>query len=136
MITPSASELARREDLAPTLDIAAHLAEAIAAVNRYERKATVVVTYDVTYNDDLQTLAVTNRVKSKRPVAPSRNEEVIGDDADVLRLVREVPGQQRLDRASDSVLSLHQHLKDNDSSLTMHYDVKSVTIGKDAAAGA
>jgi hypothetical protein len=118
--------------------IAALIARAITANSQYIRPAAVTLNIKVCRNaDDPRLIEVWAQEKTKAP--KSKFSDITEwDESEMIQAFRidEVPGQLRLDRASDSVLSLHQHLKDNDSSLTMHYDGKSVTIGKDAAAGA
>lgn len=96
MHLPTAFDLRLRENLVPTDEIIDHLVPCLHAVEEYERKATVTVTYAVSFDQELQKLTVETSVKSKRPVKVDRNEERLGDGIVIFAAARVIPGQQRL----------------------------------------
>ena len=96
MITPPATELISRENLVPAVEIASHLADAIAATARFQRGSTVTLTYKTEWDENTERLYVRAQVKSKRPVRPNRNEEVIEESDTIATFKEEIPGQERI----------------------------------------
>lgn len=132
MLTPSSADLQDRPFLVPLDEIAEHLAMAIKGTAQFQRGASVTLTYKVTWNEEQEKLHVHSAVKSKRPVRPKRNEEVMEDDHHVLSLIHENPGQQTL---ADAVSDLVRVTKETGTSVSIEAGGRKVTIGKDAAAG-
>lgn len=132
MLTPSSAELQDRPFLVPLDEIAEHLSMAIKGTAQFQRAATVTLTYKVSWNEEQEKLHVHSAVKSKRPVRPKRNEEVMEDDHHVLSLIHETPGQQRID---DPVADLVRVTKEHGVQVSIITGGRKVTIGKDAAAG-
>lgn len=96
MNIPSAVELHRRDDLVPIGEICDHLVECLNATARHQRKSTVVVTYEIEYDDEEDRMTLFVKTKSKRPVRTSRNEEIIGDRNSIFSLTQDVEGQERI----------------------------------------
>lgn len=94
---PTPEDLVERRDLIPMDDFADRLAEAIGAVAKHKRKATVTMSFGISWDEGFCLLEVHAAVKSKRPVKPQRNEEVIGDEVRVLCLKQDETGQTAID---------------------------------------
>ena len=94
---PTTEELLALPSLVPREEIAERLDEAMRAVDKFKRTATVTLTLKISYDEDFQTIDVVGTVKSKRAVRVNRREEVESEEFPVLSIKEEIPGQTRID---------------------------------------
>ncbi len=118
--------------------IAALIARAITANSQYIRPAAVTLNIKVCRNaDDPRLIEVWAQEKTKAP--KSKFSDITEwDESEMIQAFRidEVPGQMRLDDAARAAArDLRDIAAKHDASITISAGGRSVTVGKDAAAG-